>query len=194
MKFTKRILAVFLTLALALGLALPTMAAVNWDEFRITKQPQNLTIKHGDSFTLNVEVNVPDGVEVEYQWHRLLPIAGATASELEIGSDDTFLYPNANGSEYYFCKITAYEKDADGTTLASKTLTSDRACVTAQRVDPPKTFWDKINGITWEPFVDAFSLSLMNIVLSYGLLLPVSPILFLVYLIISFIQGFRGLF
>jgi len=59
MKLTKRLFAVLLTFALVLGFALPAMAAVKWSEFRITKQPQSQTIKHGESFTLSVEMNAP---------------------------------------------------------------------------------------------------------------------------------------
>ena len=96
MKITKRIFATLLTFALALSLALPTMAAVNWDDFRITKQPQGLTIKEGESFTLSVGVNVPDGAEVVYQWEcDGSIIEGATAPELTIGPGDRY-YPEFN--------------------------------------------------------------------------------------------------
>jgi len=157
MKQTKKLFALLLTLALALSLALPTMAAVNWDDFRITKQPQSMTIIHGDSFTLSVEVSLPaEVVDVEYQWYRRFmsggstPIAGATAAELHRGSNDSDYPFKMNYNEYY-CEITAYEKDAGGKELSSKKLTSGSARVTAKEKEP--TFWEKLAGIIFGPFV-----------------------------------------
>jgi len=106
MKHAKRILAVFLTLALALSFALPTTAAVDWNEFIITKQPLGHGIQHGNRLTLSVEVAVPAGVEVEYQWYRQLesgedaPIEGANKPTLNLSPSDSD-YPPESACYYY---------------------------------------------------------------------------------------------
>jgi len=201
MKFTKRMLATLLTLALAFALALPATAAVNWDEFKITKQPQDLTIKHGDSFTLSIEVAVPAGVEVEYQWYRSpfagsendsTRISGATTSLLQLSNTDTNYPPVRNSYYIYHCEITAYEKDTSGTEISSKARTSDKARVTVEEKE--KNFWDKVFDITIAPFGIAAGMTLTTITMSFGLAIPFSPLVFLYYLFEGFIIGFRGLF
>jgi len=121
MKFTKRLLAVLLTLALALALAVPAFAAVDWDDFYIITQP----VRSGEGwYTLSVEVNVPDGVDVEYQWYCYgRAVKGATESIFVCSPND---YPGgviAADSFTYTCSITGYEKDGDEI-VSEKTLTS----------------------------------------------------------------------
>jgi len=156
MKLTKKLLTLLLTLALALSLTLPAMAAVNWDEFRITRQPQDLTIIYGESFTLSVEVSLPAGiVDVEYQWFRrgnwIISIQGATEPELRLSHGD-LQYASFKSNDVYYCEITAYEKDGDGNELSSKTLTSHRVRVYAENKAP--TLWESILGIILSPFVE----------------------------------------
>jgi len=193
MKITKRLLAAVLTMALALGLALPAMAAVDWDAFKITKQPQDLTIKHGDSFTLSVEVSVPAGVEVEYQWYRWMngggpkPIDGETAAIMIRKSNDSD-YPSENRFYEYHCEITAHE---EGTGNLSK-LTSNKARVDAEEKE--KDFLGKVYSVTVEPFVYAGKQTATSVLLSFGFLIPLAPVWFLFFLVEGFINGFRGLF
>jgi len=195
MKFTKRILAVLLTLTLALGLALPTMAAVNWNQFMFTKRQQDITIKYGDSFTLSVEVNVPAGVDVEYQWYHVpsgeVLIENATTNELRLGPESS-IYPQNErlGGAFarYRCRVTANEKDALGNVISKKDL--DNTVI----VRTERTLSGKLYDLFIAPFGYAFGSAVGIISMSYGLLLPVSPIVFLVGLIFGFIQGFRGLF
>ena len=194
MKHTKRLLAVLLTLALALALALPAMAAVNWNEFRIISHPQDITIRHGESFTLSVEVNVPEGVEVEFQWYRSssTPIEGATSSELHLSPSDQF-YPEVSAlggsTATYMIRITAHEKDDDGNIISSRTLASRHVTVTTER-----TFWGRLYGVTLEPFVLAFVATFVQIVWTFGLLIPLSPLIYLGWLIYGFGLGFAELF
>jgi len=204
MKFTKRILATLLTLALALTLALPTMAAVDWDEFRITARYLNGTrfssilIKQGDSFTLSVEVNVPDGIdEVTYQWSWYRDggsrgtIEGATTSELCLSPSDSYYpehqYMGADSTSYH-CKITAYEKGSLGNDVSSQWLDAPFS------VYVERTPLDKIRDITVTPFVYAFGGTVSLISMTMGLLFPVSPLIFLGLLVYGFFEGFRGLF
>ena len=196
MKHTKRILAVLLTLVLALGLAMPAMAAVNWNEFRITRQPQNQTIRYGDSFTLSVEVNVPEGVVVSFQWQLadggVLPVETANSAELQLSPGDPG-YPAQNFSGTFRCVITAYEKDDDGNVISDKTLTSEtvRVMVTTEG-EIERSFWERVYSVTIWPFVYATMFTLYGIMLSMGLLIPLAPFYFLFFLVDGFIEGIRG--
>ena len=131
MKFTKRLFAVTLIMALALGLAMPAAAAVNWDEFRITGQPQGKTVTYGESFTLGVEVAVPEEVEaVEYHWYREAEaIEGAAAPELRLGPGDreypSYARDNTGWNGKYYVKVTAYETDGDGSVVSSELRSND---------------------------------------------------------------------
>jgi len=190
MKQTKKLLAMVLTITLAFSLAMPAMAAVNWDEFRITKQPpKELLIKHGDSFTLSVEVSVPTAVEVEYQWYNDhgSKIEGATGPELHLGPDNS-QYPEYDrlGGEWerYECRITAYEKDDDGNVLSSRNLRSDSATVLIEL-----TILGRLYGITLAPFGLAFAGPILMLPLAF-----IYPISFLGFLIYGYIEGFIGLF
>jgi len=190
MKHIKRILAALLTLALALSLALPAMAAVNWDELRITGQPpKKQLIQHGDSFTLSVEVNEPAGLEVAYQWYRDYSsmIDGATGPELNLGSDNSH-YPEYHflGGmwERYECRITAYEKDDEGNIVSSRSLRSDSATVSTKL-----TLLGRLYGITLAPFGLAFTGPILMLPLAF-----IYPISFLGFLIYGYIEGFIGLF
>jgi hypothetical protein len=187
----KKLLATLLTLALALSLALPAMAAVNWDEFRITKQPQDLTIKHGDSFTLSVEVNVPDGVhEVTYQWYNksLNPIENATSSELHFRPDDSY-YPTDSrlgGSQAEFqVWITAYIKNADDVVVVVRRILSNTVSVQTER-----TALGKFLDVTIAPFGYAFS----SVIATAPVSVPLFPLAYLYWLVLAYISGFRALF
>ncbi|MCL2300642.1 MAG: hypothetical protein FWC27_10920 [Firmicutes bacterium] len=153
MKQTKHILAALLTLALAFSLALPAMAAVNWDDFRIIQQPQNLNIRHGESFTLSVEVDFPAGVVVTYMWilrtsgvqHQMGSLQKTTdkTSVLQLDPSSKYyppsdLYGEASSWWDYYVRVIAFEEDA---TVSSKTLTSETVRVTTEYdfvVDIPK--------------------------------------------------------
>ena len=191
MKFTKRMLAMVLTFALALSLALPAMAAVNWSDFRITKQPKDKIIKYGDSLTLSVEVNVPAGVEVEYQWYYFpstsVLIENATTHELYLNPD----HPNYPPSERlggversFYCEITAYEKDGGGNVISSREIRSDKVNVRTER-----TALGKFLDVTIAPFGYAFTMTVMSP--AFALIFPLS---YLYFLILSYIQGFKALF
>ena len=193
MKCTKRILATVLAFAVALSFALPGMAAVDWNSFLFIRGPLDMTIKHGDSFTLSVEVRIPAGVEdVEYQWlFGRIPIENATTSELHCEPEDSY-YPEYNRhggvSKDYTCQVTAYEKDSAGN------IVSTRYIGTTADIRTERTSSGKLYDLTIAPFTYAFGSAVGIISMTYGLLLPVSPIVFLVGLIFGFIQGFKGLF
>ena len=192
MKSTKKPLALLLTLALAFALVLPATAAVDWSEFRITKQPQNLTIKQGDSFTLSVEVNVPEGFEVEYQWRRMsggsTNIEGATSPELHLGPNDSH-YPTdsryGGDSVVYECWITAYVKNADDIIVLERRISSGSASVQTKR-----TVLGKILDVTIAPFWYAFGGVMATPVVS----IPLFPFAYLFWLVLAYVSGFRALF
>ena len=193
----KKLLAIVLALALALSLALPT-AAVNWDEFQITRKLQDITIKNGDSFTLHVEVNVPEGVEVEYKWSYWTdgvdsgyekPIEGAASPELHVRPGDPFYAQQAvyekNINTRYTCQVTAYEKDDAGNTRKL----SSTAYVRIER-----SALGKLYDITIMPFTYAFGGTVALIGMTMGIAIPISPVAFLGFLLYGFFDGFRGLF
>jgi len=195
MKQFKRLLALGLAFALAIGLALPAMAVVNWDDFRITKQPQNLTIQKGESFTLGVEVTIPDGVEVGYEWYGAgaRRIADKTDPVLQIGPSDSAYpsdYTNRAAETSYRCKITAYEKDSTGETIESKMLYSETVSVTVE----DNSFQGKLYSVIVGPFQVAGGITLTYIMLSFGLVIPISPLIFLFFLIRAFFESVGGLF
>ena len=195
MKFTKRLFAVILTMALALGLAMPAMATVNWNEYNFNKHPENKTINHGDSFTLSVDVKVPVGATVEYQWYyrsylsETGLIENATSHELSLAPDSPY-YPGSKkiGGTWgeYRCQIIAYEI---GNEDNSRTINSNYARVTRTR-----TFGEKIYDITVKPFEIAAGYVAASFALSWGTILPLTPLLFLGALIYGFVKEFIGLF
>jgi len=128
----KKILALLLTLIMALGLGVPAMAA----DFRIAAQPQNQTINFGESFTLGVEAEIPAGKSAAYQWWRVggtwnYSIPGATGPALSLSYGDN-AYPDAfpRNDSYapasYHCVVTLVPDNV--------TLTSDRAVVAVRPV------------------------------------------------------------
>ena len=194
----KKLLAALLVLVLALSLALPAMAAVNWNEFRITKEPRDITIKYGDSFTLSVEVRVPEGVEAEYEWYSDGKIENATAPELRLGPYDP-KYPEytrlggdstnwGGATTRYRCEITAYEKDEAGNIVSSRSLSA------YARVSTERTFLGILFNLAIVPFEYAFGTALASSMLTLGLLLPVSPVIFLFGLVFGFFNELRMLF
>jgi hypothetical protein len=185
-----------LTFTLALSFALPAMAAVNWDEFRIANQPQDLTIKHGDSFTLSVEVNVPDGVELEYRWRRMSGgskyIENATTSELHISPDDSSYYPQnsrlggGGDSVDFNCEIIPYVMGAAGRVkMTQYVLRSNTVSVQTER-----TVLGKILDVTVAPFWYAFG----GVMATPAVSIPLFPFAYLYWLVLAYVSGFRALY
>jgi len=196
MKITKRVLAILLALALGVGLLVPALAAVeppssvDWDEFYITVQPQSQTIPYKADVILSIEVNVPEGVEVSYQWGCILgsfndgdppwpgfPISrlpDETEAILHLSTDDpnyprpSELYPTKSSSGWYICAILGNELDEDGNVISSKTLLSDWAGII---VEGSRETRDVLYTIFVEPFRVAIFVSLF-------FLLPIFPIAF----------------
>ncbi|MCL2495562.1 MAG: hypothetical protein FWE98_07935 [Oscillospiraceae bacterium] len=166
----KKPLALLLALALAFALALPavfaeegeTQSQVNWDDFYIVTQPQNQTVKYGENFTLTVEVNVPDGVEVEYFWSNIYRNYGYRTTEpMILVGPDLSLYPMREASHYfnlqasvtYTCKITVGIRDDNGVFPYNQR----RELETEQfRVDMEnKNFIPILYNLTIMPFISA---------------------------------------
>ena len=138
-------------------------SAFNWEDFYfITDLPQDLYVKRNKSFTLSVEVNIPDGVEVTYQWYvgvdrTYVPIEGATASTLQLGPDDDS-YPKAENphsqiveagsrQSYFYCEITAI----DSVDRQSETRYTRQATITVRG-----SFWERLSSVTVGPFKKLF--------------------------------------
>jgi len=152
MKHAKRLLALLLTLIFSLCLALPAIAAqpsVNWDDFYIVTPLKSMNVPVGESFTLRVDVNIPEGVEVEYKWLQALdyiPIEGA-------GNSPTFQYTLKNRDDYISvrCIVIGYEKSEDGTVLSQKELNAGYSTVYAEE-SAARVLFNKIVLALLAPF------------------------------------------
>jgi len=138
MKPTKPLLALFLALALCFSiLALPASAedeppaeepaAVNWDDFYFTVQPESQEGAYGTKFTLTAEVHLPEGVtQVYYSWSPsggLLP-----SSQTFVVAPRDEHYPGIwfqSGSGRFHCQVRAYGEDG-----TARYFTSEDATIT----------------------------------------------------------------
>jgi len=224
MKHTNRVLALLLSLALALSFALPAFAedeepvfaeteaqAVDWADFRIITQPQDQTVKYKESFTLSVEVNIPEGVEVEYQWYAgNSKIDGATESVLQCAFGDSqypynggflndmmriFLNPNLDA--FYYCKVTGYAKDMDEI-LSDKKLESESAKVTMPISD---SIWMKLLSVFIGPFLVLSVFTLIFGTFTMGaawllapIIIPVGYVVILIPLLFAFLYDALNIF
>jgi len=186
MKFTKRILAALLTLALALTLALPA-AAITRDAITLTGPDQ--PVPYGESFTLSVSVDLPDGVEVEsYQWGWQKQIDGATGPSLTVTPDDEF-YPEADkpyssARRRYWCRITFVEKDTDGNVIDTVMIAGNDIDVT---VAPERGI--RFGELLKESCTSGFAFILASSVLSGYILVPFFPITFLIGFFLRFFHA-----
>jgi len=83
----------------------------------ISNSQKKLKIGYGRKIELNVEVYVPEGWTMKYEWHKTRGSSGnkiiATQAEPSlILSRGDYGYPNLHG-EHYYCNITATDKDGD---------------------------------------------------------------------------------
>ena len=70
MKYTKKLLALLLVLVMALGLGITAMADPSDVPHVIPPTQPTPKVTTGDSFTLSVDMYIPDGWTVEYQWQE----------------------------------------------------------------------------------------------------------------------------
>jgi len=127
MKHAKKLLALLLAFIMAFGIGVSAMAAETiYDPF-LVPQPWDQTITNGDSFTLSIEVDVPEGWQAEYQWfegsyrgfegHPKIDIQGAAAPILSLSPGNP-AYPSVqkkwhDTAKLYGCRITL--RDGGGT-------------------------------------------------------------------------------
>ncbi len=184
MKISKRILSVFLALALAAGIFAPCAFAqeaeqgVNWEEFYFITQPQDTYFFNGDSFTLSVEVNAPEGVELSYQWVPIYNEIGVVDTQtLTIDKDDP-RYPSLDSIKTYerdfYCEVTAIEKNADGKIISRKTIESERAKATIKM-----NAGEGLKHIFISPWSNAAELTLALMGLTFGIFLPFAPVVYI---------------
>ncbi len=169
MKRAKKLLALLLTLVLAFALAAPAFAeepepTVNWDAFYIVEQPKaRQLLKEGETVTLSVKVNIPEGVTVEYKWYQddylAVPpkaIEGATGSTLQLSFDDSdSTWKNYPGCGFC-CVITGYEKEGEQI-ISQKELQSDTARVLVNKTVREYLWEEPINNMVfvflWTPYL-----------------------------------------
>jgi len=180
MKHTKKLLTLLLALALGLGLGAPAAFAqttVDWDDFYILTQPQAAIVPYGSSFTLSVEVNVPEGVKVvSYVWRPYIGTLGAgTGSVLHLSPGD-YAYPEAYrpylaATEYYHCIITAVEEDANGNPVGSPwELYSQNAGVTVL-AERDMYFWESWGERVTQGAAGLFLYAYVGIIWFLGILM-----------------------
>ena len=195
MKQSKKLLAILLTLALALTLAAPaafadeeaTKPAINWDDFYITSQPpEELSLPFGSDITLRIEVNAPEGTEVTYQW--LVSAEENSGQELRLSPGD-FSYPKSapynRASAAYYCTITAVELNEDGEAVDSRTLTTRTAVVLS--AEREKTIWDTIKEKLSSVWYIIQAFGFFFIVVPFGVLVQLAGVGG--QIIISFVKG-----
>jgi len=168
----------------------------------ITKQPVDLTIQRGESFTLSVEVSIPDGVEVEYLWYMYTPdypYEGATAADLHLGPDDPGYPPPLSSSlaqsssKPFRCRITAYEKDSSGNVVSTRTLTSQRVDVVVENVKD-NSFLGKLYKVIVAPFIMGAEANLSFVVLGAFWPIVFFPITYPFFYIFFLFVNIIGLF
>jgi len=163
--------------------------AVNWDEFYIIAQPNGQTVKTGESITLRIEVKIPVGVDVTYQWYynTTVKLEGATEAVLRLEPGDD-RYPNFGfsfGNRPFHCEIIGYEKEGD-TILSTKKLVSNAQATLSG------TLWEILLAVFWEPA--QIALILVFMILLFGMwslpvLLPAMIVLFpFIYILFSFVN------
>jgi len=186
MKYTKCMLALLLTLALVLSFALPVAAAVEPLNV-ISQPPSTVYVKRGESFTLTVEVEIPEGVdEVTYQWRYIgsVKVAGATSNTLLLSPGDAE-YPKRQyyysvtgaNSERYSCRIAGIDSESGkeyGRVVGDIT------------VHVEGSFRDKLYSVTLEPLVASFN----DIYDAF----PLGLFFFLPNVINRYVENYRGLF
>jgi hypothetical protein len=167
------------------------------NDFDMNINPREMSAKYGETFTLNAQVVIPQGVAVEYQWYTggmgEIEIAGATDAALRLRPDDEHYpalpYVGSSRTSYYFCEASATQKDGDGHVIAAKTL-----WVRAEVSLKDSSFKGKLYNIFLQPLESAFNGTFMAVGMSFGALLPVGPIIFMVALFAGFVMGITGLF
>jgi hypothetical protein len=88
---------------------------------------------------------------------------------------------------HYDCTITAYEADETGESLSQKKLYA------GADVSTKRTILGKLFDITIQPFLYGFGATVALLGMTLGMLLPVSPLIFLAGLLFGFFEGFKGL-
>ena len=204
MNLTKKILALLLAFAMAMALALPAFAEpeaepeviaqdeINWDDFYIVSKTPNTKIEYGESYTLSVEVSIPEGTQVTYEWYEEYAgdtwKSGGPVREFTPGASDYPWRPPFRTSRpcYYQCKITVREIGAEEQTSENAHSLTAFYYITITNYTDDRSVWGRV----WDflaaipqGFFDRlpfFSNAALSIVV-WLLLLPISiPLLFVI--------------
>ncbi len=195
MKRLRKIMSVLLAFALVAAVLVPTAlaegaqndAAVKWDEFYIKSQTEeNIKIDTDEPFELYVEVNVPEGAEISYQWYTSNGLWNKCEGFVDAVADfsDTAnkAYPKSDTT--YMCRVTAVVKNESGEILDSCAIETNPIEVRIKM-----TFSEKLGYVTLKPIEVAFNAAIMLTGMSYGVFLPISPLVFVGGAIYAFFYG-----
>jgi len=202
MKHTKKLLALLLAALLTLGLGAPAIAEGEGSIpiSAVIIGPEE-PVPFGEAFTLRVELDIPEGVEIEsasYWWSWTnwpLPIEGAKEAMLHVTPSDSF-YPVAHSpigatETLYMCHAVLDGRDADSNAVE---LHTDNLFFTVT-VGPEreKTVWEVIwYDYIAGPFNTGLGYAGALIFVSWGALLPFAPFIFLFGWIYALFQQLTG--
>ena len=205
----KKSLALLLTIALAFLLATPAFA-VSWDEFAITKQPEDLTVAYGENAMLRIEVDIPDGAQEEYLWWRvngenrsdtlLSGASGPALAVIYIPEDENFFDWLGNAlhkatvaisgtSAEYYCVVICRETDEKGNVAESESLRSDTVTVAMEKGN----VWQQALGYLSIPFLLGAQFLMPITWLTGFLAVPFLPVIYPLCVIVAAIQMIRRL-
>jgi len=177
MKRTKRLLAILLALALAFTLALPAFAEDPDPAMPvITVQPQSVHVAYfNKGFTLFVEAYIPNGDAIGYRWVRIPP---SGAEEKVGGNFASYTYTEWSAPETYYFYVEVYNRNNPELSVTSETVSVS--------MEPP-TLWEAyiLAPLRWGLRVWATTVGF-----TFGLTLPLTPLIILAGIIMYFIGMF----
>jgi|GEM_PF-5106142 len=147
MKHLKKLFALMLAFILALGIGTPAMALEEEDTFRVITGNQRITLPYGSEIDFGVELYLPEGWTVEYEWWSdpVTDLTGATGPTMHFSPGDAG-YPVA-GRPYesawrnYYCSMLIRDEAGDIATAASRYGVTIWVAMEPER---EMNTWDKI--------------------------------------------------
>jgi len=134
MKNCKRLSALLLALLLAFGIVpFCTAEADNPAMPIITKQPESLTVKCCEEFTLSVEAYIPNGDELQFRWRRnesSYHRQGIFLSGGEFSYNATITIPHLSRNTYFHCQVHNKTNYRNGNSLNA--VLSDLVYITVE--------------------------------------------------------------
>lgn len=173
-----------------------------WRYYDNVAWPEDFTIPYGETFTLRIGVDAPEGIEVSYAWtywarfnsqtEGSVVIRSAKGPELRCAPGDLY-YPNPDApylsaKREFLCDITLVEKDAEGNAIHTETF-HKKVTVTMEperEKNLLETIW---TDYIVAPAANGYGIALWGILLTGPLGMLLFPVVFLVGGIVSFFMA-----